>query len=171
MRDDVYLRGSVATWYSRNHWRRGPPPTAPEPIRDWPPDDTLPERPENRDASDPDFQIGPPVVQQITMEPYLDSSNSLFFIWPLVVPAGGRVVVASDGRLMRCRMTSAVSPAATTTSAKSAPADWSTASGPAIPASREIGEVGRPYLQMPGDPWPLPRLKALAARWLRESGL
>ncbi len=28
-----------------------------------------------------------------------------------------------------------------------------------------------PYLQMPGDPLPLPRLKALAAEWLRESGL
>ncbi len=26
MRDDVYLRGSVVTWYSQNHWRRTPPP-------------------------------------------------------------------------------------------------------------------------------------------------
>ncbi len=26
MRDDVYLRGSVVTWYSQNQWRREPPP-------------------------------------------------------------------------------------------------------------------------------------------------
>ena len=30
MRDDVYLRGSVVTWYSQNHWRREPPPNSPE---------------------------------------------------------------------------------------------------------------------------------------------
>ena len=32
MRDDVYLRGSVVTWYSQNHWRRDPPPNSSEQI-------------------------------------------------------------------------------------------------------------------------------------------
>ena len=40
---------------------------------------------------------------------------------------------------------------------------------PLVPVSREIRVS--PYLQMPGDPRPLPRLTALAARWLGESGL
>ena len=40
---------------------------------------------------------------------------------------------------------------------------------PLIPAEREV--AASPYLQMPGDRSPLPRLTALAARWLRESGL
>ena len=31
------------------------------------------------------FEVGPPVVQQITMEPYLDRDD-LFYIWPLMEP-------------------------------------------------------------------------------------
>ena len=121
-------------------------------------------------ASDPAFRIGPPVVQQITMEPYLDR-NDLFYIWPLVEPVEQTICTtirpAAD---WRGGPIGAASPAAAISSAKcvtSGLVDGHQA--PLVPASREVRVS--PYLQMPGDRWPLPRLTALAARWLRESGL
>ena len=168
MRDDVYLRGSVVTWYAQNHWRRIPPP---QNLGTNPPSWSEESLPESGSAHEEAvFRIGSPVVQQITMEPYLGPRRSLF-IWPLLEESVGDDLLYSPptGRLARrpswsgeprggnfkCEVTT------------SGLVDGHQA--PLIPASREVRLS--PYLQMPGDRAPLPRLTALAARWLRESGL
>jgi hypothetical protein len=164
---EVYLRGSVVTWYAQNHWRRTPPPSNDE--------SGSPSRPENpqpehvsagKKAGNGAYDVGPAVVQQIAMEPDLDRDD-LFYIWPLVEPVGKDLHYdSSNGRLSRgnggprsnyfkCEvMTSGL-------------ADGHQAT--LVPASRAVRVS--PYLQMPSDRRPLPRLTALAGRWLRESGL
>ena len=103
------------------------------------------------------------------MEPYLDRDD-LFYIWPLVEPVGRRSALLPRppadlarrpswsgeprGGNFKCEVTT------------SGLVDGHQA--PLIPASREVRLS--PYLQMPSDRAPLPRLTALAARWLRESG-
>ena len=71
MREDaVYLRGSVVAWYSQNHWRRDPPPNNPPYGLDARPGIVQGRVGRTAEASAV-FRLGPPVVQQITMEPYL----------------------------------------------------------------------------------------------------
>ena len=181
MRDEVYLRGSVVTWYSQNHWHRTPPPNNSGPVRQPQPENSQPKRVgAGKKASDPAFRIGPPVVQQITMEPYLDKDD-LFYIWPLVEPVrdenwpileeiGSNLLYdPSSGRLMR-KPSFSLEPRGGNFKCEvhtSGLVDGQQA--PLVPASREVRRS--PCLQMPDDRRPLPRLTALAARWLRESGL
>ena len=90
MRDEVYLRGSVVSWYSQNHWRRDPPPSVPGTDPHSSQENLLPERVvPGKNEGDAAFRIGPPVIQQITMEPYLDRDD-LFYIWPLLEPVGDK---------------------------------------------------------------------------------
>ena len=182
MRDDVYLRGSVVTWYSQNHWRRVPPPNnlgtdAVAADRRMRPriahgrkENRLPE-PTGRheSAGSAVYQVGPPVEQRITLEPYLDRDD-LFYIWPLLEPVGPALFYSpATGRLMR-RPNGSGEPRGGNFKCEvdtSGLVDGRQAA--LIPASEEV--LVSPYLQMPDDRWPLPRLTALAARWLKESGL
>ena len=169
MRDEVYLRGSVVTWYAQNHWRRTPPANNSETDRQswW---ENLPSQyfgaaaRRNGEA----FRIGPPVVQQITMEPYPDRDD-LFYIWPLVEPVGDDLIYApSMGRLARRPNWSGEPRGGNFKCEVVTSGLVDGQQPPLIPASLE---VQLPYLQRLSDPPPLPRLTALAARWLRESGL
>ena len=153
MRDDVYLRGSTVVSYSQNHWQRA----------------RAPNNAESNETKDSSFHLGRPVEQRITMEPCL-SHYDLFYIWPLVWPLEGDPHYSQPtGRLERfarfssepygdsfhCKLL-------TTGLVDGHQASLIPASGP-VPLS--------PYLQMPGEKSPLPRLTALAARWRKESGL
>jgi hypothetical protein len=96
--------------------------------------------------------------------------DDLFYIWPLLEPVGPALLYSpSTGRLMR-RPSGSDEPRGGNFQCDvdtGGLADGHQA--PLIPASEKV--LVSPYLQMPGDPWPLPRLTALAARWLKESGL
>jgi transglutaminase-like putative cysteine protease len=180
LRDDaVYLRGSIVTWYSHNHWRRVEAGGAPA-QRVGEQGAGSPAAPRS-ELPAPCFCIGPPVVQQITMEPYLEPHDDLFYVWPLVEPAGdypwppieivdGRMLYdTTNGRLMRAH---SFSGAPHVDNFKFELVTSGLVDGrqaPLVPASEEVRVS--PYLQMPDDRSPLPRLRALAARWLRESGL
>ena len=76
LRDEIYLRGTVVTWYSRNQWRRRSPESKADRIADIEPLD---------DLTSTVYHIGPPVIQQTVLEPYLDRDD-LFYIWPLIEP-------------------------------------------------------------------------------------
>ncbi len=169
MREEVYLRGSVVTWYSRNHWRRTPPPnssptgnaTEGVPYR----------RIGDKKASGLAFRIGPPVVQQIIMEPYLDRDD-LFYIWPLIEPVDDLLHDPPSGRLAR-RLSWSGEPRGGNFKCEILTSGLVDGyQTPLVPESREVRiSPDSPYLQMPGDRSPLPRLTALAGRWLRENGL
>ncbi|MEI8372096.1 MAG: DUF3488 and transglutaminase-like domain-containing protein [Planctomycetota bacterium] len=169
MREEVYLRGSVVTWYSQNHWRRTPPPNS-SPTGNAT-EGVLYRRVADKKASGSAFCIGPPVVQQITMEPYLDRDD-LFYLWPLVEPVGDLLYDPPSGRLAR-RLRWSGEPRGGNFKCEiltSGLVDGH--QPPLVPESREVHiSPDSPYLQMPGDRSPLPRLTALAGRWLRESGL
>ena len=170
MRDDVYLRGSVVTWYSQNHWRRD---SAAEqrrnPVASRGRRNSQTERVgAGKKAGNAAFRIGPPVVQQITMEPYLDRDD-LFYIWPLVEPVGDSDLLlrlggnGADAQLER----------------RAPRRQFQVRSHDQRAGRRASGHAGSgqprgpriALLQMPSDRPPLPRLTALAGRWLRESGL
>ena len=183
MREDVYLRGTVVTWYSQSHWHRDPPPDGAAADALATPDEALPRGGRGTKAGSRAFRIGPPVVQQITMEPYLDHDD-VFYIWPLVDPAedaaddtgavlkliGNHLLYnPSNGRLAR-RPSFSVEPRGGNFKCEvvtSGLVDGHQAE--LVPASRQV-RVSQ-CLQMPSDRRPLPRLTALAARWLRESSL
>jgi hypothetical protein len=149
MRDDIYLRGSAVAWYSQNHWRRDLPPEAILGAVAGP--------------------LAPPVVQRITMEPNLDRDD-MFYVWPLIEPVDRRLVfIAGSERLTRkpgsseeARLESLTCDIETSGLVEGHQAEL-------IPVGREFNE--RPFLQMPGEPWALPRVTALAAKWFEESGL
>ena len=170
MRDEVYLRGSVVTWYSQNHWRRAPPPNNSGQIAQSWPENSPPEHV----AADEKRRSG---------IPHRPSRGAADYHGTL--PGSRRSVLhLAAGRTRRRQICSTSRPAAGCCGGP----DWSgeprggnfkcevVTSGlvdghqaPLVPASREVRVS--PYLQMPGDRSPLPRLTALAARWLRESGL
>ncbi len=171
MRDEeVYLRGSMAAWYSQNQWRRTPPPINTKPDPRALPDDSLPERfGAGEDASDPVFRVGPPVMQQMTLEPYL-GSDDVFYIWPLVEPVEGALHYSRPTtRLLRWQSWSGEPRGGNFRCEVETSGLVDGHQEPLIPASEDV--LVSPYLQMPGQPSPLPRLTALAARWLKESGL
>ena len=94
MRDDVYLRGSVVTWYSQNHWRRTPPPTnsngrQPQPRNSRP----------NRIGADkrtrPDSASALRSCSRLPWNPTW-IADDLFYIWPLVEPVGRQRDLRSD---------------------------------------------------------------------------
>ncbi|MGA2256637.1 MAG: transglutaminaseTgpA domain-containing protein, partial [Thermoguttaceae bacterium] len=169
MRDDVYLRGSEVAWYSQNQWRRTPPPNSPEPDPQPLSENSLSDPFTANKSSDSAFQIGPPVVQQITMEPFLDRDD-VFYIWPLIEPVGRKVYyVSASGRLLLVPPDFSREPRSSYFNCEvrtSGLVDGHQA--PLVPANQAVRVS--PYLQMPGDRSPLPRLTALAARWLREGG-
>ncbi len=169
---EIYLRGTAVTWYSENQWRRMPPsayrddqPALPEldGVSVWgggPPSS----------ENDPALRIGAPVVQEAKVEPYLGRTD-LFFIWPLIEEVDRRRIhyEANGERLFRKVGFSGEIPPGefnykTTTSGL---ADHRQAK--LVPAHRQEDRAA--LLQMPGDGSSLPRLRALAARWRRESGL
>jgi len=160
LQNEVYLRGSAVAWYAHGHWRRAAPP---QPSGDGAPSAATEPRNEMT------YPLGPPVVQQITVEPYLDCDD-IFYVWPLIKPVQNSLLFdPPSGRLMRkptldgelhndnfkCELI-------TGGLVDGRQADL-------IPAS--IGSKKDVYLQMPGDPLPLPRLRALASQWRQESGL
>jgi transglutaminase-like putative cysteine protease len=167
MRDDVYLRGSVVNWYSQNHWRFVLSSSDSQGITQLPSDRSTPVWVDDeQDSSDSDFQLGPPLVQQITLEPYLDRKD-VFYIWPLMGPLdeGLRYHPLSSRleHLPRWPHGGNFKWEVTTTGLVDG-------HQPAlVPASQKV--YLSDYLQMPNDRSPLPRVKALASRWLKESGL
>ncbi|MGO9110562.1 MAG: DUF3488 and DUF4129 domain-containing transglutaminase family protein [Thermoguttaceae bacterium] len=170
MRDDVYLRGSVVTWYSQSRWRRTPPPSNSPSGPQSLPDSSLSEPASTSDdASDPEFQIGPPVVQQITLEPYLDRED-LFYIWPLVEPVSDDLHYSPPTERLMRRPSWSGEPRPGNFQCEVVTSGLAAGhQAPLVPASRKV--LVSPYLQMPSDRSPLPRLTALASRWLKESGL
>ena len=172
MRDDVYLRGSVVTWYSQNHWRRDSAADSlgtrsstvsggriARPVRG------------RQQPGDAAFRIGPPVVQQITMEPYLDRDDRVLHLAALE-PVGDETALLRSANRPTAAGARDFSGEPRRDNFKCEVRTSGLVDGhqaPLIPASREVRVS--PYLQMPGDPSPLPRLTALAARWLQESGL
>jgi len=172
MSDDVYLRGSEAIWYSQNRWRRTPPPTnwerdAPSPPEDLPSDLVAAAIDKKNDT---DFQLGRPVVQQITMEPYLDRDD-IFYIWPLIEPVAKRLhYVSSSGRLLLLPDDFTGEPRTSYSRCEVRTSGLVNGhQAGLVPASRPVRVA--PCLQMPGDPWRLPRLTALAEQWRKERGL
>jgi protein-glutamine gamma-glutamyltransferase len=168
---EVYLRGSVVTWYAQNHWRRVPPPRYSMNTPDLPPENSpLTHAGGRPKAGDAAFRIGAPVLQQITMEPYRDRED-VFFIWPLIEPLGGRLNYdARVGRLLRRPDDFSGEPFGEYFTCKVLTSGLVDGHQPQlIPASEKV--FVSPYLQMPSDRLPLPRLTALAGKWLRESGL
>jgi protein-glutamine gamma-glutamyltransferase len=187
LRSEVYLRGSIAAWYSQGNWRRGPPPNSVEADADEAARsrkrhaEAAFRRGENwrqarmeEETNDKVFRIGPPVVQHIAMEPYLEHDD-LFFIWPLIEPIHqNSIYYTPGGRLMRVptfsgepRPDSLKFDVETSGLVDGHQADL-------IPASAEI--LTKPYLRMPHSVTRpgaagLPRLTALAEQWLREGGV
>ena len=150
MRDNVYLRGSLVNSYSHNQWRYVPPPKNAETDPQPRPGNALPER----------------VVQWITMEPYLDRRD-VFCIWPPVEPMEKRLHYDGVRLTRRPGWRDARGGDFTCHVVTSGLENGHQA--PLVPASGVV-RVSQ-YLKMPGDPWPLPGLKRLAAQWLRGSGL
>ena len=99
---EVYLRGSVVAWYSRNRWRRGRPLRRDAAGRALPPEDWMPEGIAADDGiDDAAFRIGPPIRQQMDLEPYLNHDD-LFYIWPVVEPVEDRLLYSpATGQLAR----------------------------------------------------------------------
>ncbi len=96
---DVYLRGSTVAWYSENHWRRGPPMP-----RNGLGKDQRTVADASRENIGPNgrglaltSRLGPPVVQQISTEPYLERED-VFYIWPLAEPVQEELTASATAR-------------------------------------------------------------------------
>ncbi len=155
--NEVYLRGTAVAWYSHGNWRRGKSPG------NWPLEfSPLDERTEDP----PEFRIGRPIVQHVALEPNLQYYD-LFYIWPLVRPLDAKLVLAPTGQLSR--------PFRFSGEPYRDPFEFNVKTSglvdgrqaPLVPASEAVEAL--PYLQMPEGG--LPRLTALAARWVKESGM
>ena len=131
MREDVYLRGSVVTSYSHNQWRRNSPEQA------GPGDDT----------SDTTFHVGPPVEQQMTLEPNL-YPDDVFYIWPLIEPVAKDLAYSPPTGRLLLRPNYLSGELRSAPGAKSLPAGWWTGIRPElIPASG--GFAFRPICKCP----------------------
>jgi hypothetical protein len=171
MRDDVYLRGSMVTSYSQNRWRREPP-TSPRGLQPDPqlsPDASPENLLEGKNVSNGAFRIGPPVIQEITTEPYLEPED-IFYIWPLAKrPADSLAYSAQTGRLWRKPLFSREPRGGNFKCEVVTSGLVDGHQAQLVPVAGKI--VVLPYLQMPGGQWSLPRLTALAGRWLKEGSL
>jgi len=168
---EIYLRGSVVTWYSQNQWRHEVPVGYREQQR------RLPDSDDGSDADapnedDPVFRIGPPVIQRTTLEPYLDRFD-LVYLWPLIEPVDEQhqpilYEPGSEHLFRPFRMSGEPYTTPFTFEVRtSALVDGQQA--PLVPAQRAVRVP--PLLQMPDTPAPLSGLIALADDWRRESGL
>jgi hypothetical protein len=188
--NEIYLRGTLALSYSHNQWRRPPPELPnhgqPSPAEPAEPADPyyagVPEKERN-----PALQIGSPVIQQTTLEPYLNRFE-LFYIWPLTeanqqaevhfwplvqakqqrgihYESAGERLLRQPGWGFEPSTVEFTFDVVTTGLVDGRQAEL-------VPARRKVdASPASPLLQMPGGEWPLPRLTALAAQWRRESGL
>jgi len=166
----VYLRGSEVAWYSENRWRRAPKMSPGRDPQSFAADPSPGPSAADDKIDAATFQIGPPVAQQITMEPYLDSDD-VFYIWPLIRPVGKQVrYVSSSGRLQLVPLDFSGDLRTSSSTCEVRTSGLVDGRQPLlVPASQRVHVA--PYLQMPGDDTSLPRLRALATRWLRERGL
>jgi protein-glutamine gamma-glutamyltransferase len=158
--EEVYLRGSAVRWYSQGNWRREAPPhmtEGPNAISSG--SDTA------RDGSA--HRLGPPVVQQITTEPYLERDD-LFYIWPLIEPVQKSMLYSPPTERLARKPSASGEPRGDHFTCEVETSGLFDGRQPElVPASGEVRT--RPYLQMPGNPSSLPRLTDLAAQWLRAT--
>jgi hypothetical protein len=171
---EIYLRGTSVYWYSDNEWHR----MTPRHIADDAAQQRDPDEPAEAtsngspDEDDPALRAGPPVVQQTTLEPYLDRFE-VFYIWPLIEPVSWRQGVHYEPfseRLFR-RPGWGFEPLQhefTFEVTTSGLADGRQVE--LVPARRKVRAKPQ-LLQLPENGASLPRLTALAEKWRREAGL
>ena len=114
--------------------------------------------------------IGPPVVQQTTLEPNFERFD-LFFIWPLVEPVD-ETELRYDPLRERLTRRQHFHYQAPLGEFRFEVLTSGLADGRQVPLVPCCGKVRpTPLLQMPGGDWSLPRLTALASRWRTEAGV
>ena len=169
---EIYLRGTAVNWYSQNQWHRLPPSAYRE-------GQAVTLELDRRSAlgggppsseNDKALRIGAPVVQQITVEPNFERTD-LFFIWPLIDKVDWdrlNYQPVNECLFRKVGFEGVITPGEFTYEATtSGLVDGRQAE--LVPARRN--EYRPLLMQLPGDGSSLPRLRALAEKWRRESRL